>query len=220
MKLRGNYFKEPYLSLDVRDGVLRNPSGTRVISLNEDFLLGFRKALIEETGQAHHIVFKTCGQTWGENMVIKLEKELAAYYDAPFKDLPMSMFTLLLKDCWQAHGWGELEVDWEQGFQQGLFAVRIINPAFSDIFAQQADDDEEGTGFDDDVFTGLLAAFFSRFAAQELVCFQIGHVKTDQLPVSWFITGRADRLTDVPNLVRSGLSPEEIYQRLEGSSVA
>ncbi len=215
MRLRNNYFGESYLSLDVRDGILHNPAGTRLITLSEDFLLGFRKALIEETGQAHHIVFETCGQTWGENMVRRLEKEISEYYDCPFKELPMSMFTLLLKDCWTRHGWGELEIDWEEGFKQGLFAVKIINPAFSAIFSKAEEDEEySGKNLNDDVFTGLLSAFFSRFADQKLVCYQIGHAREDQLPVSWFITGVAERLKKVPDLVRSGKSPELIYQQV------
>lgn len=215
MKLRGNYFDDNYLSFDVRDGMLHNPSGTRLITLTEDFLLGFRKALLEETGQAHHVVFETCGRTWGENMVRRLEQELSSYYDAPFHTLPMSMFTLLLKDCWERHGWGELQIDWEAGFEQGLFAVRIVNPAFSGIFGQQATPEPTAgeVFFDDDVFTGMLAAFFSRFADRPLVCYQIGH-QAEGPPTSWFITGVAERLTRVPDMVRSRKNPDEIYQQL------
>jgi hypothetical protein len=150
-------------------------------------------------------------------MVRRLEKEISTFYDCPFKDLPMSMFTLLLKDCWSRHGWGELEIDWEEGFKQGLFAVKIINPAFSAIFSKAEEKENAGKNLNDDVYTGILAAFFSRFADQELVCYQTGHTHVDQMPVSWFITGLPERLKKVPDLVRSGKNPQAIYEQVGGS---
>ncbi|PKL77220.1 MAG: hypothetical protein CVV27_06270 [Candidatus Melainabacteria bacterium HGW-Melainabacteria-1] len=222
MKLKGNYFGPEYLNFDVKGGMLNNTGGTRLIALSEDFLLGFRKALLEETGQAHHVVFETCGRTWGENLARRLEREISAYYEQPFRELPMSMFTLMLQECWIRHGWGELSVGWEAGHQDGLFAIKIENPAFSAIFSSSPDPDAPaGTPFDDDVFTGLLASLFTRFAARELQCIQIGHQrKTEQDPLtSYFVVGVPERLKPTAEWVRSGLSHEEIMSRLQEVSV-
>lgn len=215
MKLRGNYFGPDYLDCDVRDGVLHNPAGTRIIALSEDFLLGFRKALIEETGQAHHVVFETCGRTWGENMAKRLEKELSEYYDCPLHEMPMSSFSLLLKECFLRHGWGKLEIDWELGFKQGIFEVHIVNPAFSGIFNNT--ENEKGL-FDDDVFTGLLAAFFSRFSSKELKAYQIGYQAAPDSPRSIFVIGMDQRLKKVPDMVRSGKSSDVILNELRSAA--
>lgn len=220
MKLKGNYFGPDYMTFDVKEGLLKNSGGTRLIALSEDFLLGFRQALLEETGQAHHVVFETCGKTWGENLARRLEREISAYYEQPFRELPMSLFTLMLQECWLRHGWGELVVGWEDGYQGGLFTVRIDNPAFSAIFGQVAEA-ESPRRFDDDVFTGLLASLFSRFSARELHCVQIGHVSDpgQNLLASWFVIGLPERLNPASELVLSGLDHEEILSRLQAVSV-
>jgi len=215
MKLKGNYFGADYLNADVKAGVLKNRSGTRLLALNEDFLLGFRRALLEETGQAHHAVFETCGKTWGENMARRFEKELGLYYEAQFHEMPMSMFSLLFKDFWSRHGWGELTINWEEGFAKGIFEVKILNPAFSSIFAKDESIDEaDGTGgrFHDDVFTGVLKAFFSRFANRELNCYQTGAGEEAGLLVSYFVVGVAERLHKVPDMVSAQKSHAEILK--------
>lgn len=222
MKLKGNYFGSDYMQADIKGGVLKNRSGTRLIALNEDFLLGFRRALMEETGQAHHAVFETCGQTWGENMAQRFEKELAQYYEAQFHEMPMSMFSLLFKDFWSRHGWGELTINWEEGFAKGIFEVKIFNPAFSSIFAKDdAADETDGSGgrFHDDVFTGVLKAFFSRFAQRELHCHQTAAGEEEGLLVSWFVVGIPERLKKVPDMVLSQKSHAEILAHAQAVQV-
>ncbi len=208
MRLRGDYFDENYVKFNVDDGVIKNKAGTRLLALSEDFLKGFRKALIEETGDAHHVVFETCGKTWGENLASRFEKETSLYYETEFANLPMSMFSLLFKNFWERHGWGELSIDWEAGFRSGIFEVQVINPAFSSIF--EAED-----GFNDDIFVGVLSAFFSRFAQRELTCYQTGEERTDDGLISSFVLGTSERLENVPDRVLAQKSHADIMAELK-----
>lgn len=214
MKLKGNYFNRQYMQLAVKEGVIENPSGTRVIALTEDFLIGFRKALIEETGQAHHAVFETCGKTWGENMAKRLEQEIEKHYECKFYELPMSMFAVLFKAFWSRHSWGELTIDWEEGYANGIFEVHVKNPPFASIFGQVdtaedlAEMKKEGL-FHDDVFTGLIGAFFSKFARRELKCFQTAQTHASEIE-SAFVVGIPERLQQVRDMVVSGRSHAEI----------
>lgn len=212
MKFKGNYFDRHYLSLDVPSGRIENRAGTRLIALNEDFLLGFYQALIEETGQAHHVVFETCGKTWGENMATRLKKEISNYYECPLHELPMSLFASLLKALWQRHGWGEIQIDWEQGFSEGIFAVTVYNPAFSSIFAKA--ECAKTTQIRDDIFTGILKAFFSRWAENDLACYQTQYEVQGEERYSHFILGLPQRLSQVPDLLRSGKTHTEILTRI------
>ena len=207
MKLKGNYYDENYVDFKVKEGVLVNRSGARLIALNEDFLKGFRKALIEETGEAHHIVFETCGKTWGERLVKNFEKELSLYYEVSFQEMPMSMFTLLFKSFWEEHGWGDIHVDWETGFQHGLFEIHVNNPAFSDIFS-------DNTELNDDIFVGVLEAFFNHFSGQELKCYQTSNQQNESMNTSSFILGLPERLEKVPDMVLSGKSHQEIKEAI------
>ena len=208
MKLKGDYFDENYVKFDVDEGVMKNRAGTRLLGLSEDFLKGFRKAVMEETGEAHHVVFETCGKTWGENLAQRFQKETSLYYESEFQALPMSMFSLLFKNFWSRHGWGELDIDWEQGYRDGVFEVAVHNPAFSSIF--------DAEGLNDDIFTGVLSAFFSRFAGQELECFQTEeHVSEEGVRLSRFLLALPDRLGRVPDMVLSQKSHQEIVQAVK-----
>ena len=207
MKLKGNLYSEDYMRFDVDEGVVKNRTGTRLLALNEDFLRGFRKALIEETGEAHHVVFETCGKTFGENLAKRFDKEIFLHYEVEASELPMSMFSLLFKNFWERHGWGVLHIDWEQGFHTGIFEVKVENPAFSNIFGAEE-------GLNDDVFVGVLGGFFSRFSGQELKAYQTAEQRTGQDSVSQFVMGTADRLNDVPDMVLSQKSHEQILETL------
>lgn len=208
MKLKGDYFDENYVNFDVNEGVIKNRAGTRLLALSEDFLKGFRKAVIEETGEAHHVVFETCGKTWGENMARRFQKETSLYYETDFEALPMSMFSLLFKNFWLRHGWGELEIDWEQGYRDGVFEVTVRNPAFSSIFG--ADE-----GLNDDIFAGLLGAFFSTFAARELQCLQTEEDRSGELWTSRFVLAVPERLSQVPDMVLSQKTHQDIVQAVK-----
>jgi uncharacterized protein len=204
MKLKGDYFDENYVKFDVDDGVIKNRAGTRLLALSEDFLRGFRKAVMDETGDAHHVVFETCGKTWGENLARRFQKETALYYECEFEALPMSMFSLLFKNFWARHGWGELEINWEQGYHEGVFEVVIHNPAFSSIFGAE--------GLNDDIFVGVLSAFFSRFAGRELQCIQTEESVSGDIRLSRFILSLPERLARVPDMVLSQKSHQDIVQ--------
>lgn len=205
MKLKGDYFDENYISFDAGEGVIKNRAGTRLLALSEDFLKGFHKAVVEETGEAHHVVFETCGKIWGENLVKRFVKEMELYYETDFSALPMSMFSLLFKNFWKRHGWGELDIDWSKGYESGVFELTVTNPAFSTIFVSEDD-------LNDDIFAGVLSSFFGHFAGQKLECVQTSEEQVDGIKLSRFILSVADRLDRVPDMVMSKKTHSEILE--------
>lgn len=221
MKLKGNYFNSNYMTLDVKEGLIQNPSKTRIIALTEDFLIGFRKALIEETGQAHHAVFETCGKTWGDNMASRLEQEIESHYECKFNELPMSMFALLFKEFWARHSWGELTINWEEGYAKGIFEIHVENPPFASIFKpldteEDLNEMKKNGLFHDDVFTGLIAAFFSKFARRTLECYQTSSQENGQgVLCSTFVVGIPERLKDVRQQVLSQKSHHDILSHAQ-----
>jgi predicted hydrocarbon binding protein len=209
--MKASYFSDSYLQLDVNTGVINNTNGTRLLGLSEDFLRGFRRALIDETGEANRLVFHTCGKTWGANLALRLEKELASHYEIPLNQLPMYEFGLLLSEFWMRHGWGELQVNWQEAHTTGVFDITLVSPAFSSAFG-------ETEVFSDDVFTGILEAVFSHFSGQDLACYQTAF-ETEPVLCSRFVLGLRNRLKQVPDWVQSQKLHTEIVQQLKAVAV-
>lgn len=205
--LKANFFSSDYISTDVEKGVILSKGGTRLISLTEDFLKGFRNALIDETGPANRLVFYNCGKNWGLNMARRFEKEISNYYGTELKDLSMAFFDSQLKEFWLRYGWGEIDINWHQASETGIFDIKIKNPAFSSVFA-------ETENFSDDIFAGILGSFFSYFSNQDLICFQTGFDSNQSEGTSLFVLGIKPRLKDVEDMISSKISHNEIMQKL------
>lgn len=108
-RLKGNYFADPeFFRTDVTTGVTRTPTGTRVCALPADFLLGFRDAVVYECGRSYRAVLKAAGKRWGAQFAKRLDRELTAFYQAPFRQLPAGLVRVCLADAFAAHGYGRL----------------------------------------------------------------------------------------------------------------
>jgi predicted hydrocarbon binding protein len=111
LRLKGNYFADPeFFRTDVTAGVTRTPTGTRVCALPSEFLLGFRDAVIYECGRSYRAVLKAAGRRWGAQFAKRLDRELTAHYQSPFRQLPPGLVRVCLADAFAAHGYGRLAV--------------------------------------------------------------------------------------------------------------
>lgn len=165
VRLKGNLYARPdYFTTDVAKGATRTPTGTRVCTLTNDFLLGFRDALVYECGKSFRAVMKSCGKRWGSSFVARFEKELTGFYQTPIKDLPAGVIHTVLADAFNAHGWGRLTIDLS-ATDRGYIAVELTDSVMPALI-------KESDRNVDHMMTGLLAAIFSRFAGSELDCVQ------------------------------------------------
>jgi predicted hydrocarbon binding protein len=165
VRLKGNLFARPgYFTTDVAKGATRTPSGTRICTLTDDFLLGFRDALIYECGKSFRPVMRSCGKRWGSAFMDRFEKELAAAYQTSMKDLPAGIVHTCLIDAFNYHGWGRLSIDLSAA-DSGVIEILLSDSVMPTIV-------RESDLPVDHLICGLLAAVFSRFADTELGCVQ------------------------------------------------
>lgn len=164
-RLQGNFFAASrYCHTDVRRGWTENRLGTRIIALTEDFLRGFRTAVMDECGPAADVVFKSVGRRWGELLAKRFEKEMTAFYGLPLRDFIVAMFQACLTELFSQHGWGKLRLDLSR-HDRGLILVHLENAIMGDL-VPQADQPV------DTLFAGIFAGFFSQLAGQPLDCKQ------------------------------------------------
>lgn len=165
LRLQGNYFAASrYCHTDVRRGWTENRLGTRIIALSEDFLRGFRTAVIDECGPAADVVFKSVGRRWGELLAKRFEKEMTAFYGLPLREFIVAMFQACLTELFSHHDWGKLKLDLSR-HDRGLILVHLENAIMGDLVSQ-ADRPV------DTMFAGIFAGFFSYLAGQPLDCIQ------------------------------------------------
>jgi len=203
-----NYFSKGYINHDTAAGVITNRGGSRLCFLSEDFLIGFKEALVEETGDAYNIVFKTCGKYWGELFIKRLSKEVETFYNKSINDLSILKLNGLFESLWLEHGWGEISIDWKNAHNSGVFEIEIKNSAFPDIFAEK-------NKLNDDIMSGLLSAILSHFSQKEMVCHQTQYIVLENQPtISKFIAVVSERAANIPDMVSEQKSHREIFKQL------
>lgn len=201
----GNFYAEGYCQTDVKRGVTRNRVGTRLLCLTSDFLIGFRRAIQDETGPAADMVFKTCGRKWGGFVAKRFDQEMTEFTGKTLRDFPLAQFQSHLADMFAEHGWGKIELDLTR-HNQGLVVVTIEEPIYASVVGKSEQPVEALTA-------GLLAGFFASVFEQDLDCIQTqckacGHKATT------FIVGLTSRLAGVPNLLQAGKTHEQILKEL------
>ncbi len=203
---RANYFAEgDYLKTNVATGVTRNRTGTRMISLTADFLIGLRNGLMHECGKATDAVFKTSGKKWGTQWAIRLEKELSDYYGMPLVDFPLAMFQASLVEAFSHHGWGKLWLD-VSAHHHGLLIFTVHNA----IYAELVKTSEAPA---DSLISGILSGVFSYYADRDLDCEQT-QCRACGAMDSRFIVSIPERLTPVADWVSKGTTHDEIVKKL------
>lgn len=205
----GNYFAEgSYAATDVRRGVTRNRAGARLCCLTADFLTGFRRAVMEETGPAADLVFKSCGRKWGLFMAKRLDEEMTQFVGRPLREFTLAKFQATLADYFSHHGWGAVEIDLTR-HDQGLVLVTMARP----IFAALVKPGEQVTGPVDSLMAGILGGFFAAAFEQDLDGFQTKCTARGD-DASVFVVGLASRLAGVPAWIESGKTHEQILKEL------
>ena len=205
-KIPGNYFApKTYVRGDFESGLIENRQGKRLLALPETLLQGLYNGLAAELGSASGLVLYNCGRKWGKNFFRRFSEEVSSYYERPVAELETIELIQCLKQCWQAHGWGLLEPNFDD-YQQGFLTIQTTHSAFAKAIA----DSKQPNCF---VEAGLLSAFFSELSATDLHCVQ---TECESLGANsnLFILGLAKRLKAAENMVAQGQTHTAIIQSL------
>ena len=205
-KLTGNYFApQTYVRGDFESGLIENRQGSRLLAVPDTLLRGLYLGLNSELGSASGAVLYNCGCKWGKNFFRRFSEEVSSYYEKPLVELETIELIECLKQCWQAHGWGLLEANFDD-YQQGFLTIRVTHSAF----AGEIVDPQQPSCF---LEAGLLSAFFSELSAVNLHCVQ---TECESLGASsnLFILGLAQRLKAAESMVAKGQTHTAIMQTL------
>ncbi|MFO0937371.1 MAG: V4R domain-containing protein [Gemmataceae bacterium] len=202
----GNYYAEgEYCHTDVRRGVTRTRTGGRICTLTADFLVGFRRAIIDECGPAADTVFKSCGRKWGGFICKRFDQDMSNYYGKPLREFSLAKLQSCLADYFSHHGWGRMNFDLSR-HDQGLIVVTSTEPLYAGIVGKSQTPVESLTA-------GILAGLCSELFGQDLdavqtKCKACGHDATT------FIVGLTTRLAGVPAWMENGKNHEQILREL------
>jgi predicted hydrocarbon binding protein len=202
----GNFYAEgAYCQTDVRRGVTRTRTGTRLCCLTTDFLVGFRRAIVDECGPAADTVFKSCGKKWGGFIAKRFAEDMAGYYGKPVAEFTLAKFQSCLADYFSHHGWGRMNFDLSK-HDQGLITVTAHEPIYAPITGKSDKPVESMTA-------GVLAGMCSDLFGQDLDCVQtkckaMGH------DAAVFLVALTNRLAGVPAWMESGKTHDQILREL------
>ncbi|MBY0522997.1 MAG: hypothetical protein K2R98_06345 [Gemmataceae bacterium] len=203
---RGNLYAEGiYAKTDVVKGVTRNRLGTRLCSLSEDFLLGMRRAIVDECGSAADAVFKSCGKRWGALLARRFEKEMSEFYGKAIGEFSMSMFLGCLVELFSHHGWGKLNLDLTH-YEEGLLIAELRSAIMADL-VKEADQPA------DTLFAGIFGGFFATLTGEDLDCVQTTCTACGA-DASRFVIGLTPRLADVEAWRNDGTNHADIIANL------
>lgn len=194
-----------YFKTDIALGVTTNKSGKRIISLSEDFLSGFREALVDECGPAANEVLYSCGRMTGDMVGLRLSNEVAEQYRQSVNSLSVSVFDTVIHSYFSHHGWGFFKSDYGS-VNQGLIICEFDNTIFQTFTENESRPIES-------LLAGLLAGIYSHISGQELECIQTECLSTGAAK-SRFILGLAGRIDQARPFVEAGDSHIEIVNKL------
>jgi len=204
--MRGSFYADStYCHTDVGQGVTRNRAGTRLIALSADFLLGFRRAIMDECGPAAGTVFKTCGHKWGVMLAHRFSKEMTDFYGKPVAEFKLALFQACVVEMFNHHGWGLLTLDLAH-HDQGLLVIQLANPVMASLVEREEQPVET-------LMAGILAGFFGQLSGQDLDCVQTA-CQSHGAATSKFVVGLAARLAPVAAWVENGKSHDHVVAEL------
>ena len=202
----GNFYAEGmYCHTDVRRGVTRTRTGTRLVALTADFLVGFRRAVVDECGPAADTVFRSCGRKWGGFLASRFDADMTQFHGRPVRELSMAKFRACVADLFSHHGWGLVELDLSR-HEQGLVVVTAEDP----IFAAVSGPSDKPV---DSLLAGVFAGFLSGLFGRDLDCVQTA-CKARGEPASRFVVGLATRLTGARGWVEGGKTHDQVVAEL------
>jgi hypothetical protein len=216
VRLRPGYYSRPdFFRTDPVTGVTRTHAGTRICALTNDFLIGFRDAVIYETGKSYRRVMKRCGRRWGEQFVKRFDSELSNHYRTPLADLSAGVVHAALAEAFNYHGWGKLTMDTTH-LSSGYFVVELRNSMMPELVS--ASDRPV-----DLLMAGLIAAIFSHLSGRDLDAVQTA-CPSQGAEASLFILGPTAKITEVETRINKGTSHtsvphETILRQLLGEKI-
>lgn len=205
--MSGSFFgaRPSFVAATTSDGILRDLTGARVVALVDDFILGFRTALVEECGPAAAEVLQHCGKRFGQQTAEVTEQALEAHYGRSVREFTLAEFHALMVEMFAHQGWGIVRVDFSQA-DQGLLIARVDNP----IQAGISNPGEEPV---EDLLAGFLAGVYSHFSGEDLHAVQVACVAKGD-PQAVFLIGLPERLTEVPGMLTAGATLDQLVERL------
>ncbi|MGL5077518.1 MAG: V4R domain-containing protein [Waterburya sp.] len=202
----GNYFSpDAYVQGDFESGLIENRQGRRLLALPDTLLKGLYNGLASEVGSAAGTVLYSCGSRWGKNFYRRFSEEVSNYYQKSIAEMEMTELVQCLEQCWKAHGWGTIELNFDN-YSQGFLVVQIKHSAFACV----AESSKSPSCF---IEAGLLAAFFSELSGTKLHCLQTA-CESLGANSNLFILGLASRLKPVEGMIEQGKSHGMIMQHL------
>ena len=203
---RTNLFAEQsYLRTNVSQGVIHTRYGTRICVLTSDFLLGFRRAIEHECGEASDEVLKHCGIRWGTQFGKRLSAELEQHYGMTVEEFSVGTLFACLGEAFSHHGLGRLSLD-ASSYAQGLISATLDGAVYAELLGKS----ERPA---DNLVAGMLAGLLSVMCGEELDCLQTQCVACGG-STSRFVIGLAKRLQRAVPLVDQGKPHDEVFEYL------
>ena len=202
------YNPEDYFSYNIAAGVIRAPDGARVVTVPDSLLRAIHASLEHEAGEAASVILQQCGKIWGRRFADRHLLEIRREFKSDAGQFPFGLFAQVLRAVWSMNGWGSLSMSFALQ-TQGFIEVTVENALYGELVGKSDRPVEH-------LWAGLLGAFFSVVAGQDLEATQVACVSCGA-PSNVFLIGLAARAQIVSGWVRQGRSAAKITQSiLEG----
>jgi predicted hydrocarbon binding protein len=200
-RMRNHYREEEYFSLNVRNGVIRNPLGHRIVSLPGELIEGLHRGLEDETGAAAPIVLYKCGRWWGTQFIRRHGAELRQFYGMDGGELHLHFYLQVLRRVWALYGWGALELSF--GLQErGFLEIQVGSALFSETVGNIG-------RTADHLVAGVLASIASDLAGRDLECVETACRSKGDTKCA-FVLGIKSRIDVATAWVKAGKTHAEI----------
>ncbi|MEM6961871.1 MAG: V4R domain-containing protein, partial [Myxococcota bacterium] len=208
---RNHFRPEQYFSEhNVSTGVLRSPSGVRLLALPEDLITGLHRGLEDEAGAASSVILYSVGRWWGSQFMKQHEAEIRSFYNRDTKDLPLGFYLHILRRVWGLYGWGSLDLSFdlkEKGFLETIVDEAIYSASVGNIGRPT-----------DHLVSGLLASIVGKLAGRELEAVEIS-CRSQGDPQCRFLLGQASRIQVVGTWVSQKRAPDDILSAIAGGEL-
>ena len=209
-RARNHYQEDEYFRSNIRAGVIRNPIGTRIVALPEEFLLGLHRGLVDETGEAAPVVLHAAGRWWGKQLARRHDVELRQLYGQDAGELSTTFYLQVLRRIWAMHGWGRLDLDFALE-SKGIIRVTLANS----LFATVAGVSDKPV---DHLLAGVLGSLVGHLAGRDLEAVEIACTsRGDQQCV--FLVGIKARVLVLTGWVRQGRTPAQILEAIQAGEL-
>lgn len=208
---KNHYREDDYFTYNIGAGVIRSPSGTRVITLPDSLLRGIASALEHEAGDAAPIILHGCGKIWGKRFAEHHLLEVRQLFKTDAGQLPFGLFAQTLRRIWSLHGWGNLSMSFDLR-ELGFVEVFVENALYGSLVGESDRPSEH-------LWAGLIGAFFSTLTGKDLDATQTSCVSCGA-EENVFLVGLGTRVQLIQDWVRKGRSHAEIAGSIVDGALA